>query len=226
MLMLRMRPLLVLAGVGAGLAVAMAMRTRPHRQSAQRRAAARLTIHRPPDVCFRALRAFETWPQLLPGLAAVREIAPGRHGWMATGAYGAVWETVLDEEPPTRLSWWSVPGSAIRVRGEVRITPAAGGRGSEVMLVLEPALPGMTTARHGMNPAREALRRLRMLVEAGEIATTAGQPSGRQRERVRPALRAAARRLADQPSADRDRVELTSELSFPASDAPASRAIG
>ncbi len=216
-----------LVSFAAGFAAGAAFGTRVGRGAPRARCAARLTINRPPDACYRALRAFAIWPHLLPGLAAVDETARGRHRWTATALRGATpcWETVLDEEPSTRLAWQSLPGSAIRARGEARFTPVAG-RGTEVTLVLEQRGSAWRPDAGDADPAREALRRLRMLIETGEIATTAGQPSGRQPERVRPALRATARRLAEQPGADRDPVELTSELSFPASDAPASRALG
>src|SRR6185436_7964651 len=71
----------------------------------------------------------------------------------------------------------------------------------------------------GGNPAnqiQEDLRRLKQVMETGEISTTEGQPHGKEEVlRQKPARARRARRL------DCDKVEDASEASFPASDAPA-----
>jgi uncharacterized membrane protein len=73
--------------------------------------------------------------------------------------------------------------------GAVRFRPAPGGRGTEVRLDIEYDPPGAATLRLavGRSIARlfgsateyvveEDLRRLKQLLEAGETATTRGQP--------------------------------------------------
>lgn len=215
------------AGIAAGLAGGVLWVARRARRARPGAARAQLTINRSPEVCYRAARHFADWPRFLPALTAVRETDAGQLTWTATQADGqpVQWQTALSEEPPRRLAWCTASGAPLQARGELRIAPAPGGRGSEMLLVLEHAGTAPVPRRaFGDRAAADALRRLRMWIECGEIATTRGQPSGREPAHVRPALRAAAERLAAQPSADRDRVELTSELSFPASDAPGSRA--
>ena len=72
--------------------------------------------------------------------------------------------------------------------GSVRFRPATGLRGTEVRVRLqyEPPAGKMGAAiawLFGHDPAatiREDLRRFKQLMEAGEAATTEGQPRGRQ----------------------------------------------
>ena len=70
----------------------------------------------------------------------------------------------------------------------------------------------------GENPAdqiQQDLRRLKQLMETGEIATTEGQPNAKEAVLHREPKR--ARRAVYVES---DQVEVASEASFPASDAP------
>jgi hypothetical protein len=65
----------------------------------------------------------------------------------------------------------------------------------------------------------EDLRRLKCLMEAGEIPTIEGQPSGCLSARRQEPARHGRRSF--EPSSKRGVVEVASEDSFPASDAPA-----
>jgi uncharacterized membrane protein len=71
--------------------------------------------------------------------------------------------------------------------GAVRFRPAPGGRGTEVRLGVEYDPPGSAIG-HSIAilfgsateyRVEEDLRRLKQLLEAGETATTRGQPQGR-----------------------------------------------
>jgi len=70
--------------------------------------------------------------------------------------------------------------------GFVRFRPAPGGRGTEVKVVMEYSPPGgvvtATIAKlFGSEPEQQIgdiLNRFKQLMEAGEIATTEGQPKG------------------------------------------------
>lgn len=64
------------------------------------------------------------------------------------------------------------------------------------------------------------LRRLKSFMEAGEMPTTQGQPSGRVSTRREPPAHYRQRSSESVPK--RDAVEVASEDSFPASDASAS----
>ena len=81
---------------------------------------------------------------------------------------------------------------------EVGYTPAPGGRGTEVRVRLDKAVPGgavgeKVAAIAGTDPQRElddALRRFKQLVETGEVVRSDGSPGGtdaKQQRNQRPA---------------------------------------
>jgi uncharacterized membrane protein len=110
------------------------------------------------------------------------------------------WESEIVEDRPNEfISWRTRPGSEVSHRGSVHFEAAAGGRGTVVRVEMHysPAGNGPTGngRSNGMNggirarvakmlgsapevAAREDLRRLKQLIEAGEVPTTRGQPSG------------------------------------------------
>lgn len=71
--------------------------------------------------------------------------------------------------------------------GSVHFTPATGGRGTVVRMVMDYEPPGgrmsaIAAKFIGESPDQKvqaSLRRLKMLFETGEVATTNGQTSGR-----------------------------------------------
>jgi len=96
-------------------------------------------------------------------------------------------EIVRDEENRL-IAWASVEGSDIDNSGFVRFQSAPAGRGTEVKVVIEYNPPGGAIGAGAAKLFGEApeqqiasdLRRFKQLMEAGEIATTEGQPSGRK----------------------------------------------
>ncbi len=111
--------------------------------------------------------------------------------WVAEGPMGVPveWDAeVLDERPGEYLVWRSLPGSAISNRGSVEFRPSSNGAGTEVTVALTYHNPagkmGAAFAKMmGREPeqqVREDLRRFKALMEAGEIPTAVGQPSGRR----------------------------------------------
>jgi uncharacterized membrane protein len=115
----------------------------------------------------------------------------GRQRWRLSGAAGPAIELGMrnaEDVPLERLAWESdgdgpIPLSAGPVRMKVAFSDAPGERGTEVRLALQlPAGPIASGLERLFGPAleaqlRESLRRARQLLEAGEIATNAGQPS-------------------------------------------------
>jgi hypothetical protein len=112
-------------------------------------------------------------------------------------------------------------GSQVDTAGSVHFKPAPGGRGTEVLVEFQYNPPGgLLGAAYsklmGQDPSSQVkndLHRLKQMMEAGEVATVEGQPSGKQEmSRRRPARARRSRSL--------DRVTEASEQSFPASDPP------
>lgn len=97
------------------------------------------------------------------------------------------WDSqVTGDTPGERISWRSMDGGGLYHAGVIRFEQAAGGRGTLVTISMHYRVPagsaGLALAKLiGADPrseVREDLRRFKQLLEAGEIPTTRGQPSG------------------------------------------------
>jgi uncharacterized membrane protein len=149
-----------------------------------------LTINREPAELFSFWRNFENLPRFMKHLEEVRVTGEGRSHWVAKAPAGTTveWDAeVYNEKENEMIAWRSLEGSQVDNAGSVHFTPAPGGRGTQVRVVLKYDPPagviGAAVARlFGESPAQqidEDLRRFKQLMEAGEVATTTGQPSGR-----------------------------------------------
>jgi uncharacterized membrane protein len=141
-----------------------------------------VTINSSPEQLYRFWRNFENLPRFLDHLESVSVQDDKRSHWVAKGPAGtkAEWDAeIINEIPNELIGWRSVDGSKVDNAGSVHFTPS--GRGTEVKVVLRYDPPGgvvgATVAKlFGEDPAhqvQEDLRRLKQLVETGEIATGA-----------------------------------------------------
>ncbi len=144
-----------------------------------------------PEELYQFWHDFENLPTFMKHLKSVTVIDENRSHWVANAPLGNTveWDAdKLDDRENQLISWASVPGADVENSGFVRFNPAPAGRGTEVKVVIEYSVPGgaLTAAfakLFGENPEQQVgddLRRFKMLMEAGEIATTEGAPSGRQ----------------------------------------------
>jgi uncharacterized membrane protein len=149
-----------------------------------------VTINASPEVLYAFWRRFENLPLFMHNLEAVQVHDEKRSHWVAKGPASSKveWDAeIINEIPNELIGWRSIEGSQIDNAGSVHFTPASGGRGTEVKVVLRYDPPaGVMGARIsrilGEDPAlnvQEDLRRLKRLIETGEIPTTEGQASGR-----------------------------------------------
>jgi uncharacterized membrane protein len=143
-----------------------------------------------PEELYRFWRNFENLPHFMKHVKHVSVVNDKRSHWIATAPMGASveWDAeIVNEWENHLIAWSSVEGADIDNSGFVRFQPAPDGRGTEVKVVIEYNPPGgavtATLAKlFGEEPKQQIgddLRRFKMLMEAGEIATTEGQPSGR-----------------------------------------------
>jgi len=146
-------------------------------------------IDKPPSECYAFWRDLRNLPRFMPMLQSVEDLGSGKSRWVLKGPAGVhlEWEAQITRDEPARLiGWRSLPNSHIAHAGVVRFEPAPGNRGTIVRIVAhyQPlmTLSGKRFARFlHANPdarVREDLRRFKQLLETGEVATTAGQPSG------------------------------------------------
>lgn len=146
------------------------------------------TINRQPDVVYGFWRKLENLPRFMRHLESVEVLDDRRSRWRAKAPAGmhVSWDAeIVDDQPNERLAWRSIEGSTIPNRGSVRFVPAPGARGTEVHVDLEYAVPGgrltsLLAKLFGEEPEQQVdddLRRLKQLLEAGEIASS-GAPAG------------------------------------------------
>lgn len=148
-----------------------------------------VTINKPADELYRFWRKLDNLPHFMKHLKSVTVIDDKRSHWIANAPMGASveWDAdIIEERENEFISWASVEGADVDNSGFVRFKKAPGDRGTEVKVVMEYAPPGgaVTSAiakLFGEEPEQQIgdeLRRFKMLMEAGEIATTEGQPKG------------------------------------------------
>jgi uncharacterized membrane protein len=149
-----------------------------------------VTINAPPETIYGFWRNFANLPRFMHNLEAVEVHDSKRSRWVAKGPAGKSvdWEAeIINEVPNELIGWRSIEGSEVDNAGSVHFKAATGGRGTEVKVVLRYDPPaGKFGARVskilGEDPAinvQEDLRRLKMLIETGELATNEGQAAGR-----------------------------------------------
>lgn len=150
-----------------------------------------VTINKPADELYRYWRNFENLPRFMKHLKSVTVYNDKRSHWIASAPLGnsVEWDAeIINERENELIAWASVEGADIENSGFVRFKPAPANRGTEVKVVLEYNPPGgaLTAAfakLFGEEPKQQIgddLRRFKQIMEAGEIATTEGQPTGRK----------------------------------------------
>lgn len=148
-----------------------------------------VTVNKPADELYRYWHNFEALPKFMKHLKFVKVYNEKRSHWIANSPLGrsVEWDAEIVEDRENNLiSWAAVKGSEVENSGYVRFSKAPGNRGTEVKVLMEYNPPGgswgATIAKlFGEEPEQQIgddLRRFKMLMEAGEIATTDGQPSG------------------------------------------------
>lgn len=149
-----------------------------------------VTINRPVAEVFRFWRNFENLPRFMRHLESVAMREEGISHWVAKGPAGmtVAWDArIINEIENKLIGWQSLEGSTISTAGSVNFDETEHGTRVRVHLQYSPpgGKIGAGIARlFGEEPnrqVREDLRRFKALLEAGEIPTTDGQPSGRAR---------------------------------------------
>ncbi|MBW4645820.1 MAG: SRPBCC family protein [Goleter apudmare HA4340-LM2] len=149
-----------------------------------------VTINKPADELYRFWHNFENLPTFMKHLKFVKVYNEKRSHWIANAPLGqsVEWDAdILEDRENQFISWASVPGADVDNSGFVRFKKAPGERGTEVKVVMEYNPPGgglgaAIAKLFGEEPEQQIgddLRRFKMLMEAGEIATTEGQARGK-----------------------------------------------
>ncbi len=149
-----------------------------------------VTINQPAKELYSFWRNFENLPGFMGHLESVTIIDDRRSHWVVQAPFGTVeWDAEISEDRPNEfIAWRSTGNSDIEHAGSVRFAASPGDRGTEVTVTLEYKPPagvvGAAVAKlFGEEPNQqvgEDLRRFKQVMEAGEVPTTEGQPSGRR----------------------------------------------
>ncbi|NEQ29046.1 MAG: cyclase, partial [Microcoleus sp. SIO2G3] len=144
-----------------------------------------------PEELYNFWHDFENLPTFMKHLQSVTVIDQTRSHWVANAPLGqsVEWDAdIIGDIPNQFIAWASAENADVENSGFVKFVPAPGDRGTEVHVTLEYRVPGgavtATLAKlTGEEPEQQLtddLHRFKQLLEAGEIATTEGQPSGRR----------------------------------------------
>jgi uncharacterized membrane protein len=150
-----------------------------------------ITIGVTPAELYSFWRNFENLPHFMEDLESVTQLDGNRSHWVAKGPAGTTveWDAeIYNEKEGELIAWRSLPEADITNAGSVHFEEAPGGRGTYLKVVLNYNAPGGKAAQlfaklFGSEPGQlveSNLKRLKQLLEAGEIPTTEGQTSGRE----------------------------------------------
>jgi uncharacterized membrane protein len=143
-----------------------------------------VTIEKPRAELFAFWRNFENLPRFMDHLVSVRVDSATRSHWTAKAPAGKTveWDAeIVNEVPDSIIAWKSVGDPDVPNAGAVNFSDAAGGRGTVVRVTVDYEPPA---GRLGLflshifteepdQQIREELRRLKQLMESGEITTSA-----------------------------------------------------
>lgn len=181
--------------VGAGLAYAAARALTKGEPSVARdiHIEMSIAINKSAEELFTFWRDFKNLPRFMRNLESVTELDETRSHWIAKGPGETriEWDAeIYNEKENELIAWRSLEDADVVNAGSVRFQEGPQGHGTFVRVTMNynpPAgkLGASLVQLLGAEPAqliKEDLRRLKQIIEAGEIATIDGQTSGRAAE--------------------------------------------
>jgi uncharacterized membrane protein len=151
-----------------------------------------IRLEMPLEEVYRFWRKLENLPRFLTHLDSVTEMGNGRSRWVAKGPGGltAEWDAeIINEVENKVIGWRSLPGSEVVSAGSVAFTRVRNGQSTQLTVHLQYAPPGgrataFLATLMGREPSqtiREDLRRLKQLLEAGEVPKAEPVPAWEER---------------------------------------------
>lgn len=147
-----------------------------------------VTIRKPANELYSFWRRIENLQRVIKDPVTITAISADESHWKVTAPTGTVeWDSlIINDEPGALIAWRSREGADVPNAGTVRFAPAPGDEGTEVTVALEYDPPGGALGKLAAKLTGEdaglqvyiALKRLKALMEAGEIPTTEGQSVG------------------------------------------------
>lgn len=147
-----------------------------------------VTIRKSAAELYAFWRDVENLRRVIKAPVSIIAVSADESHWQVTAPTGTVrWDSLIfNDEPGALIAWRSREGADVPNAGSVRFAAAPGDEGTEVTVALEYNPPGGALGKiaakiTGEDPGLQvygALKRLKALMEAGEIPTTDGQPVG------------------------------------------------
>ncbi|WP_207428290.1 SRPBCC family protein [Pedobacter sp. SYSU D00535] len=149
------------------------------------------TVNKPRAEVYQFWRKLENLPLFMRHLESVEQKDEKYSHWKAKFSKNTPalsWNAAIVKERENEfIGWSSVEGSTINNAGKVEFRDAPGGRGTEVQVVFSYNMGGGGLGSGVAklftplveNIIREDVRNFKQYIEAGEVPTIAGQPSGR-----------------------------------------------
>ena len=148
-----------------------------------------ITVNRPVSDLYQFWRGLENLPRFMQHLESVERVTDTISRWRARGPRGAIveWDAeIINDIPNQLIAWRSLEGADVVSAGSVNFEDGAD-RGTQIRVRMQYSPPGgkvgaavaKLLGRDAATEIREDLRRFKQLVEAGEVATTHGQPRGK-----------------------------------------------
>jgi uncharacterized membrane protein len=149
------------------------------------------TIRRSAPEVYAFWRDLENLPTFMAHLEEVRSTGDRTSHWSASAPFGknVEWDAeILDETPAEKIAWRSTGDADVPNAGTVRFVPAPDGVSTEVHVVLVYDIPGGAVGKavakyFGEEPHQQLdddLRRLKQVLETGEVVRSDGAPWGKR----------------------------------------------
>lgn len=142
-----------------------------------------IAINCSPDQAYAFIHDFSKWPNIMPNLRTVQQNGDAElHMKAWINRQDVEWRSdVIEDRPNEMISWRARDNGSYLKAGSIKMGWIPGGRGTLVRVeILQKPLPVSAALDQSLDfRLREGLRRMKALIETGEIPTTIGQPSGR-----------------------------------------------
>lgn len=149
------------------------------------------TINKQPDEVYSFWHRLENLSTFMAHVDDVRTTGEGTSHWSVSAPFGRTveWDaTTTEDTPGRRIAWKSVEGADVDNAGSVEFRTAPGNRGTEVHVSIDYSVPGgklgEALAKYfGEDPHQQLdddLRRLKQVLETGEVVRSDGAPGGKR----------------------------------------------
>ncbi|MFG1722635.1 SRPBCC family protein [Micromonospora chalcea] len=149
------------------------------------------TVRKPPSEVYAFWRDLGRLPTFMAHLEEVRPTGDRTSHWSASAPFGknVEWDAeIIGDVPGEKIAWRSTGNADVPNAGTVRFVPASDGVSTEVHVLLTYDIPGGAAGKavakyFGEEPHQQLdddLRRLKQVLETGEVVRSDGAPWGKR----------------------------------------------